>query len=43
MSDTVLYENRGAVAILTLNRPDQRNSVNVELTGARTFAIPRAS
>lgn len=41
MSDTVLYETRGAVAILTLNRPDQRNSVNLELAEALRAALSR--
>ncbi len=41
MTDTVLYESRGPVAILTLNRPDQRNSVNVELANALRAALAR--
>ncbi len=28
MSEAVLYEMRGAVAVITLNRPDQRNAIN---------------
>jgi enoyl-CoA hydratase/carnithine racemase len=34
MSDTVLVERRGRVAILTLNRPDRANTLNGELMGA---------
>jgi enoyl-CoA hydratase len=41
MSDTVLYETRGAIAVLTLNRPEQRNSVDVELTRALRAALAR--
>jgi enoyl-CoA hydratase len=41
MSDTVLYETRGAIAVLTLNRPEQRNSVDVELTRALRAELAR--
>ena len=34
MSDTVLLEKRGRVALLTLNRPDRANTMNGELIGA---------
>ncbi|MEP3330063.1 crotonase/enoyl-CoA hydratase family protein [Sedimentitalea sp.] len=42
MNDPVLYETRGAVAILTLNRPEQRNSVNIDLTHALRAALARS-
>ncbi len=29
--ETILYERRGAVAILTLNRPERMNSMNIQL------------
>ncbi|MBA3324002.1 MAG: crotonase/enoyl-CoA hydratase family protein [Rhodobacteraceae bacterium] len=41
MSETVLSETRGSVAILTLNRPAQRNSVNAEMAGALRVALAR--
>jgi enoyl-CoA hydratase len=41
MSDAVLYETRGETALLTLNRPAQRNSVDVELTRALRAALAR--
>lgn len=37
----VLYEVDGHVAILTLNRPDQRNAVSPELTTAMATALDR--
>lgn len=41
MNETVLYETRGEVAILTLNRPKQRNSVNIEVTDGLRAALAR--
>lgn len=41
MSDIVLYETRGRVAVLTLNRPDARNAVNGEVANAMEAAIDR--
>jgi len=39
---TLLIENRGAVRILTLNRPEKRNALNTELTRALLEAIRAA-
>jgi len=36
---TLLIENRGAVRILTMNRPDKRNALNSELTRALLEAL----
>lgn len=41
MTTPVLYETRGAVAVLTLNRPEQRNSVDAALAGALRNAMDR--
>lgn len=40
-STTVLDERRGAVAILTLNRPEKRNALNSELRGALLGALDK--
>lgn len=42
MTDLVLYETRGTTAILTLNRPEQRNSVDAALAAALRAAVARA-
>jgi enoyl-CoA hydratase/carnithine racemase len=39
---TLLVENRGAVRILTLNRPEKRNALNTELTRALLEALRAA-
>lgn len=41
MSDIVLYEARGRVAIITLNRPDARNAVNNDVANGLESAIDR--
>lgn len=41
MTELVTYETCGATAILTLNRPEQRNSVNAALADALRTAITR--
>lgn len=28
MADEILYENRGRVAVITINRPESRNAIN---------------
>lgn len=42
MSDIVRYEQRGAVAIITLHRPDAMNSFNTELRADLEAAIQKA-
>lgn len=39
---TLLVENRGAVRILTLNRPEKRNALNTELTRALLDELRKA-
>lgn len=41
MSDTVVYESEGRVAVLTLNRPDARNAINGDVATAMEAAIDR--
>lgn len=43
MTDCLLSERRGDVALLTLNRPDRRNALNIELCRAIAAAADRAS
>ena len=38
----LLVENRGAVRILTMNRPDKRNALNMALTRALIDALRAA-
>ncbi len=39
----VLYEERGAVAVITYNRPETRNAWNVQMTRAVMAAVERAN
>lgn len=39
MSDIVLYETRGRIGLITLNRPDARNAVNGDVAEALEAAI----
>lgn len=41
MSDAVLYEPQGAIGVITLNRPDNRNSMTPELLDAFAAAVDR--
>jgi enoyl-CoA hydratase len=43
MSETVLYETRGAVALVTMNRPAVRNAQNAVMTFALDAALTRAA
>ena len=43
MSDTVLYASDGAVATVTLNRPDRLNAMNNELIGTMIETLERAA
>jgi 2-(1,2-epoxy-1,2-dihydrophenyl)acetyl-CoA isomerase len=42
MSDIVKYEQRNAVAIITLNRPDSMNAFNTELRADLNAALGSA-
>ena len=42
MSDIVRYEQDGAVAVITLHRPDAMNSFHTELRAALAFALEKA-
>jgi len=41
MSDIVLYEVKGRVAVITLNRPDARNAVNGDVAAGMEAAIDK--
>jgi enoyl-CoA hydratase len=43
VSETVLYETRGAVALVTMNRPAVRNAQNAVMTFALDAALTRAA
>ena len=42
MTQALLVEDRGAVRILTMNRPEKRNALNTELTRALLDALRAA-
>ena len=42
MNDTLLIETRGAVRLLTMNRPEKLNALNADLVGALTAALHAA-
>ena len=42
MSDIVRYKQDGAVAVITLYRPDAMNSFHTELRAALAFALEKA-
>ena len=42
MPDVLLIENRGAVRVLTMNRPDKLNALNTELTSTLLAALEAA-
>ena len=41
MADAILYENRGRVALITINRPESRNAINREVREGLTAAWAR--
>ena len=43
MNDIVNYENNGAVAVITLNRPDAMNAFTTELSNKLQLALERAA
>ena len=42
MSESILYEERGAVAVVTLNRPDNLNSFDLAMHQALWHALDQA-
>ena len=43
MSDTVQYEQRDAVAVVAMNRPDALNGFNAEMRAALSAALEKAA
>ena len=43
MSEIVIYEQQGAVAIITLNRPDSMNAFTTELRADLLHALRRGA
>jgi enoyl-CoA hydratase/carnithine racemase len=41
MSEAIVYEMRGAVALITINRPESRNAINAEVRAGLTAAWQR--
>lgn len=41
MADAILYENRGRVALITINRPEARNAINRDVREGLTTALER--
>lgn len=41
MTDSVLFETQGNIAIITLNRPDQRNAINTDVCANLRSAVDR--
>ena len=40
MADEVLYERRGPVVVVTINRPEARNAINAAVRSAEQAAPP---
>lgn len=41
MADAILYENKGAVAVITINRPERRNAIGTEVRTGLFTALER--